>query len=74
MTVNDIDLDCAKLCAQVPPDQVVFYFRAGGDEDELDFLYAKGQLDIMGETLAELMRQNEDLELMITHAIKAFAE
>ena len=73
MKRNDIDLDVAALIKNVPEDDVVFYFRAG-TSDEQDFLYAKGDLADMGATLANMMHQNEDLELMIAHAVKTFRE
>ena len=73
MKRNDCDLDCYALMKDLSEEDVVFYFRASDTEDQ-DFLYAKGRLDMMGETLAHLMTLNEDLEVMIQHAIKVFME
>ncbi len=73
MNRNDIDLDVYALVKNLTYEDVVFYFRASDTEDK-DFLYAKGQLDTMGEALAYLMTLNEDLEVMITHAVKTFME
>lgn len=67
----DIDLDIAALVAKIPEDNVIFYFRAG-DKEAQDFLYAKGDLMEMGETLANLMQQNPQLEQMIAHACLCF--
>jgi len=67
----DTDLDVHSLICTLAEENVVFYFRAGaGDSD--DFLYFKGDMDQGANTLAELMRQNEDLQYLIKTAIVEF--
>lgn len=67
----DTDLDVHSLIKDLDDENVVFYFRAGA-EDSNDFLYYKGCLDLGAETLAELMRQNEDLQYLIRETIINF--
>ena len=67
MNYTDIDIDIAGMLECLAENHVVFYFRACPDEEH-DFLYAKGDLHDMGETLSNLMNQNEDLANMVSHA------
>ncbi|HDY66595.1 MAG TPA: hypothetical protein ENH85_02260 [Candidatus Scalindua sp.] len=59
------------LVGDLPEDYAVFYFLVGEGE-ERDFLYAKGDLDMMSEALSNLMKQNPSLEHMVRNAIKEF--
>ena len=67
----DTDLDVTGLISNLGDENVVFYFRAGAKDSD-DFLYFKGDMDLAAETLAELMRQNEDLQYLIKTAIIEF--
>ena len=71
MNIIDLNLDMYNMVKDLPEDNVVFYFLAGPDEDT-DFLYAKGDIEMMSEALANLMAQNEDLEWMVKNAIMEF--
>ena len=71
MNYTDLDLDVYNMVKDLPEENIVFYFRAGVDNVD-DFFYAKGNLQDMGGTLAKLMEQNEDLELMVVHAVNEF--
>ena len=71
MDTLDLNLDMMNLLQDLPEDKAVFYFLVGAEE-ERDFLYAKGDLDIMAEALAGLMRENEQIEQMVRHAITEF--
>ena len=67
----DIDLDVHSLVKDLAEENVVFYMRAGADDSD-DFFYFRGNLDLGAETLAELMRQNEDLQYLIKQTIINF--
>ena len=71
MNTNDIDLDISSLLKGIPDTNVVFYFRAYDDNAE-DFFYANGNMMDMGEVLAALMEQYEDIEQMVAHACLTF--
>jgi hypothetical protein len=73
MIRNDIDLDIYSLAEQIPEGDVVFYFRAS-ESDEQDFLYAKGDLQQMGEVLGVLMCQNKDLHEVISCAAEYYLD
>ena len=73
MNYTNLDLDVYGLIKDLPEENSVFYFRAGV-EGQKDFFYAKGNLGELGEVLAGLMKQNEDLEQMVFHAIDIFTE
>jgi len=71
MNTVDLNLDVINLVKGIPDDSVVFYFLSGEDDDR-DFLYAKGDLDVMAASLANLMEENEGVEYLIREAIKEF--
>ena len=71
MNLIDVNLDMINLVKDLPEDAVVFYFLAGAEE-ERDFLYAKGQHDMMSEALSNLMTENEDIENIVRNAIVIF--
>ena len=73
MNIVDLNLDMINLVKDIGEDCAVFYFLVGSEE-ERDFLYAKGDLDIMAEALAGLMRENEQIEQMVRHAITEFQD
>jgi len=73
MNIVDLNLDIMNLVGDIPEDYAVFYFLTGEEEDK-DFLYAKGDLDRMSEALVNLMSQNEELEYMIINAAKTFQD
>ena len=71
MNLVDLNLDMMNLFQDMPEGCTVFYFLTGS-EDENDFLYAKGDLGVMSEALANLMKQNEEIEHMVRNAIIEF--
>ena len=71
MNIVDLNLDMMNLMQDLTPDRAVFYFLVG-NEDERDFLYAKGDLDVLAEALCGLMKENEQIEQMVRHAITEF--
>jgi len=73
MNIVDLNLDMMNLVKDLPEDCTVFYFLTGPYEDE-DFLYAKGDPDVMSEALCNLMRQNEELEQIVRNAIIEFQD
>lgn len=73
MTRNDIDLDVYNIVKNTPEEDAVFYFRAGPSDSD-DFLYAKGVICDLGEALANMMEQNEDLVTVIHEAVKIYME
>jgi len=66
MNVNDIDLDVASLLEKVPEDNITFCLRAG--EGSKDFLYMKGDFDSMVGTIANVMKQYNDVAEIIVNA------
>lgn len=73
MNLIDVNLDLMNLVKDLPDNVAVFYFLAGRDE-ERDFLYAKGDHDLMSEALSNLMIENEDIETIVRNAIIKFKE
>jgi hypothetical protein len=73
MKRNDIDLDVYNIIKDTPEEDAVFYFRAGPSDAD-DFLYAKGVISLMGEALANMMDQNEDLVAVVHEAVKIYME
>ena len=71
MNIIDLNLDMMNLVKDIPEDCAVFYFLVGINEDE-DFLYAKGSLEDMSESLVSLMDKHEDIEWLIKNAVKVF--
>jgi len=71
MNIVDLNLDMISLMQELTDDRAVFYFLVG-NEEERDFLYAKGDLDVMAEALCGLMKENEQIEQMVRHAITEF--
>lgn len=71
--VNDIDIDIGKLMEGIPDDHVAFYFRAS-DYDIKDFASARGDLEMMAEALANIMKQSEQLSDMIQAAVAYYLE
>lgn len=71
MNLIDVNLDMINLVKDLPEDAAVFYFLAGVDE-ERDFLYAKGNHELMSEALSNLMVENEDIENIVRNAIIIF--
>jgi hypothetical protein len=73
MNLLDKNLDMMNLVKDIPEDCAVFYFLTGPG-DSADFLYAKGDPDLMSEALSNLMRQNEELEDIVRNAIIDFQD
>ena len=73
MNIVDLNLDMINLVQDLSDDCAVFWFLVGEEEDR-DFLYCKGDLDVMSEALCNLMRQNEQIEQMVRHAITEFQD
>jgi len=73
MNLIDLNLDMMSLAEKIPDRWAVFYFLLGEDEEE-DFLYAKGSVENMSEALCNLMGQHEDIEWMVKNAVKEFQE
>lgn len=73
MNYTDFDLDTYNRLKDLPEDNAVLYFRAGVEGVD-DFFYAKGVIADLGEVLGELMKQNEDLEMVVVEAVKHFQE
>ena len=73
MNAVDLNLDMMNLVKDLPDDHAVFYFLTGEDEDT-DFLFCKGNLDLMAEALAHLMGEHEDIKDIVANAVKIYQE
>jgi hypothetical protein len=71
MNLVDLNLDMMNLVKDIPEDCAVFYFLVGEDEDT-DFLFAKGNHELMSEALCHLMEENADIEWIVRDAIIQF--
>ena len=73
MNIVNLNLDMMNLVKDIPEDCAVFYFLVGQEEDQ-DFLYAKGSLEDMSEALVNLMGQHADIEWLVKNSVKVFQE